>query len=184
MGYDDRYWMGDPEEDLGRNQMQADAMPTAEEAKRMQQQALADEGCLECDEDDPEKLGRYKAHLPSCTAIQVPPDPFVVLCEEHADARKGVRERALNRARDRNGKDWYDRTIIAVAFYECENSTFVTEGERSTTTQVVEEKRPAEDEPHNVQEIEQRGPPTTSLTTQCRCGEPLADVVVLEANDD
>lgn len=158
--------------------------PSREEVKQMDRNVLAEEGCRECGEDDPDKLDRYERHFPSCSAFQVPDDPYVVLCNDCPDERESIRERALRNARERNEKDWVNETVIAVVFYGCENYSFVTEGEVPTTTEMVQAGWDGDEPIMEETEIELRGPQVTELETECRCGESLVDVVVLEKEDD
>lgn len=178
--------MYSPDEEANiRAEMNRDAMPSPEEAAEMNRRALAEEGCGECGEDAPDELDRYGLHLASCRALQVPDAPFVVLCEEHADERETVRERALRRARERNEQEWHDRTVIGVEFYACQNSSYIFEGSPPTITEDVQVGWTDDGEAiTEEQELELPGPPSTTLGTECRCGKPLVDVVLLNEESD
>lgn len=86
----------DPVADSIRREQQADAMPTAEEAKADHRNFLASEGCRECGEDDPDELGTYMPETHDCSARQQPPAgqvEMVVYCEDCAETRPSYRER-------------------------------------------------------------------------------------------
>lgn len=128
-----------PEDDVARNirnQQMADAAPTAEEAKAMHREHLASEGCSKCDEDDPDRLDTYYKPFPSCPRYQAPRDPTVILCDDHKDSIESIRERAINRAREKNdreqlhGKD--EPEIVAIALYECKMSENIRKVEPPT----------------------------------------------------
>lgn len=66
-----------------RAEMNRDAVPTPEEVEQMQRRQLAELGCRECDEDDPDELKM----VTRSTIGETEPyrDPFVVLCDEHLE---------------------------------------------------------------------------------------------------
>jgi len=180
---DNRYRKGGPEDDVSQNirsQQQADGAPSRKEAKSSARKQLAEDGCQHCDEDDPDELERYALDLPSCSAVQSPPDQFVVLCDDHADSRKTPRERALKQAREYNEAEWRETKAIAVAFFDCQNYSFVDEGQKPTTTEEVQVGLDGDEPIMEEQEMELPGGPVTTLDTECRCGASLTEVVVLD----
>lgn len=124
-----------PHDDVARNiraQQQADAAPTAEEAKAEHRNYLRREGCADCGESDPDELDVRQIQYPSCRARQTPPDPTEVLCDECYAARPSLRERAFRKAQDINERyddpnrptpkrgSKNDGKVVAIVYYGCE----------------------------------------------------------------
>lgn len=143
-----------------RAEMNRDAMPTKEEAAAEHRSYLAREGCQKCDEDDPDALDIYGILMPSCSAVQPPRDPRVVLCDDCAENRDTLRERALKKARNRDD-------TLAVAIFECENWEYVTAPEQVTDKH---------GNPLPMSHV-----PTAPI--ECRCGAHLDEVVHLGGDD-
>lgn len=173
-----------PDDDVARNiraEQQRDAAPSPEEVRQQERDHLRSEGCRECGESDPDVLDRYGINYPSCSAVQHPPDPFVILCDEHSDALTSARERAIERARA------HDEHVDAVAFFECENSAHV--GEPEVPTMEVEKQVGWNDDDPVYETVEvprQRAVPEYTVPAECRCGAKLEEVIWLgeEDNDD
>lgn len=128
-----------PHDDVAHNirsQQQADAMPSAEEAKAEHRNYLRREGCADCEESDPDALDVRFINFPSCRAYQEPRDPTVVLCDDCHEARPTLRERAIEKAIEINERyddpdrpdpkrgNKNDGKIIAIVFYGCETWEF------------------------------------------------------------
>jgi hypothetical protein len=164
-----------------RDEMNRDAMPTKEEAEAMHRSYLREEGCAECDEDDPDELDVYSVPMPSCAAFQFPNDPTVVYCEEHVEERETLRERAYSKAMEFNEDDWREEKAVAVTFYECGNWTYVTYVPRM---QMVSDGVDG-DGKEIYKEVEAPPPRDFEFTTPivCRCGEMIDEVVKLSEVD-
>lgn len=61
--------------------------PSASEAKAEARKHLKEVGCQKdgCDANDPDKLQQVGYPTPSCSAIQTPPNPFEIRCDDHTD---------------------------------------------------------------------------------------------------
>lgn len=106
-----------PDDDMAHNVMRAQqrdaGVPSKEEAKKMHRDYLAREGCARCDECDPDNLDRYGILQPSCSGVQSPPEPDVVLCDDCEEERPdSFVEGRLEEERERGEAD------VAVV-YEC-----------------------------------------------------------------
>lgn len=151
-----------PDDDMAHNVIRAQkrdaGWPSKEEAQAEHRRYLAEQGCVKCDEDDPDNLATTGVLMPDCPRIQHPPDPFVVMCDECRDARETLRERAMRSADERNDRGFGD-TVLSVAFYECGNWQYVT----------------PPDTPDDVPLGPRGAVPRTD--TLCRCGAVLDTVV-------
>ena len=166
------------DDDMARNvwnEMQRDAAPSPEEARKEQRRWLAAQGCEHdgCDEDDPDKLQPLMPYVPSCRHIQPPPSdgPENVYCDEHKP--DSARQRYLSRMADRAR----DQDACALAVYECGALESVDRPEMPTRT--VKEQVAWDDEEPVYREKEIDDPrrqerPTASI--ECRCGSPLDEV--------
>lgn len=155
--------IGDPVADNLRAEMNRDAAPSKEEAERQARNHLAREGCVDCGEDDPDRLHMAMPDLPSCPMIQVPRDPSFVICDDCSRDRLSARGRVLKQARDQDEYD-EDVAVDGVVFYECGNHEIAT---RDLTV-----TRP-------------RRPRVASVGVRCPCGAQISDAVYgLGAVDD
>lgn len=171
MGY---YNMYSPDEIANiRREQQADAMPSAEEAKAEHRNHLRREGCRECGETNPDKLDMRYIRYPNCKALQTPPDPTIVLCDECAANRPSLREQTIQKALKRRknhdpGPQDEKGKLIAVTFFECQNTEYVHEPRINDGT--------GQYFPHPHAE------PTSAI--RCRCGSHLDEVVYLADIED
>lgn len=178
---DDRGRTGGPMDDVAqniRNEQMADAMPSAEEAKREHRRWLADKGCLVCGEDDPDALTTVTRPLHECGYHQHPPrgPEQLVFCEEHARPGETLwRARAIQKARKRDG-------VIAVVIYECRITEYVDAPEPQTME--VKEQVGWDDAGDPIYEtVETLHPyerPRPTAPIECRCGAALEEVVWLD----
>lgn len=135
------------------------AMPSNEEVESSHRRHLRNEGCSNCDEHDPDELNIYRLEMPSCSAAQVPRDPSIIFCDECADGRATLRERAIQKARDRNKGDFRNEKVVGLAFYECDNWAYAT----------------IDLDPDPVQPR----PPRARIPVTCRCDSALDEYVEL-----
>lgn len=161
MRNNDRYRKGGPEDDVAqniRNQQQADAAPSAEEAKAMHMSYLRSNGCHVdwCEISDPDELTQQRPVMHNCSAHQTPPEmePQVV-CEKH---KRPIEERRRAQIVDKVETEGlpvvrYDCDIYRVADY---------------------------DEPDHNEPVPPRYEPTPTIDTECRCGAEIKDVVYPE----
>lgn len=143
-----------------RSEQNRDAAPTREEAMADHRRHLRSTGCKNCDENDPDNLGNYTIKEPPCPGVQPHPDPFVVLCEDCADDRETLRERAVRKATARAEAGRHD--TVAVALYECGSFEYVEKPE-------YDGSYPTRHGGHPIPQVSIRCP---------RCGESALDGVV------
>lgn len=157
-----------------RAEMNRDAMPSKEEAKAEHRNYLRRKGCTNCGESDPDKLDTRYIRYPSCKALQTPPDPTVVLCDECHAERPSLRERAYRKARthneryndpelERSSGDKTDGEVIAVTFFECDDWRFVHQP-------LIDDGTGATYPHPHVQ-------PHTPI--ECRCGSDISEIARL-----
>ena len=154
-----------------RSEMNRDAAPSPEEAKAEARRHLASEGCRECDEDDPDNLSVRYVRLPSCSAVQTPPDPTYVMCDDCYDEQPTMRERAFEKARKRNEQEFRDEKVVGVVFFECGAWEYV---EAEVFTEDADGVIYADAHPHWT--------PTGPL--RCRCGSSINEYVRLDEGAD
>lgn len=145
---------GDPVADNIRAEMNRDAAPRSPEDVG---DPMADAECENCGETDSSKLDQVAIPMPECPAVQTPPEPFQVLCDECEAALPTAKEAAVERAVERHETEYYD-PVVAVAFYECGRSWILNPPER--------------DEP--LPPGAMSGP---SIPLYCSCGAKVEEVV-------
>lgn len=174
----DRYRKGGLEDDVANNiraQQQADAMPTASEAKAEYMKYLSEEGCEVCGKDDPTVLDLVHKPTHNCPTHQTPPGPStIVRCEEHMVSTAELREQEIQATAD----ELEPNTALVV--YEC-NIYYTVEG--TEPEPIVDEVQVGWDDDDNpIYEERVIAPPQRSsehrpqLDAACRCGAPIADV--------
>lgn len=97
-----------------RNQQNADAAPSPSEVRERHRERLANDGCLVCQEDDPDRLMLKRVPRSFCSNDQHPRKPFdtVVFCDEHQRPSKTLkRAKMVQDARNR------DADVLAI--YKC-----------------------------------------------------------------
>lgn len=118
------------DDDMARNvwnEMQADAMPSPEEAEEMHQDWLSQEGCKVCGEDDPDRLKSTIPEYPGCTRHgQYGMEDPVVYCVDHLDQQPTARERAIEKARSKNRSITPEQRVHGLVFYECGGFHYIT----------------------------------------------------------
>jgi hypothetical protein len=174
----DRYRKGGPEDDVANNiraQQQADAMPSASEAKAEHMKHLSDEGCEVCGEDDPAVLEEVYKPMHNCPDHQAPPRPeTTVRCEEHTTSSEELREQDIQATAD----ELEPNTALVV--YECD-IYYTVEG--TDPEPVIDEIQVGRDENGDpvCKERVIAGPQRSSehrpqLDAACRCGAPITAV--------
>lgn len=155
----DEYRKGGPHDDVANNiraQQNADAVPSAEEARAIEQRALSDAGCQAegCDEDDPDKLDRQSPVMHNCSAYQSGEPRFEVMCDEHITPVKERRQAQVQEKADGTG-------IIQVLF-----SCGVTES-------ATREQEELDDRGHPMFPGHK---PQPTIPAECRCGAKISTV--------
>lgn len=167
----------DPVAQSIRNEQMRDAAPSAEEAKRMFEKRLSDEGCIVCGEDDPDNLNLIQWGPHQCSAHQHPGKPReTVMCDEHERHGSELRRaRVFKRARDRDA--------TAVVFYNCLITEYAVPPEPNTETIKRQVGWDEDDNPmYEEQEVEipRRHLPRPEVPVKCRCGEGIKEIVYLD----
>lgn len=155
----------DPVAQSIRNEQMRDAAPSPEEADRMHEDFLADEGCEVCDERDPGELAVVHPYHPPCGAYPTPPiqgGDFRVFCDAH---RREPRElwwaKRVHGARKQGA--------VAVVEYACGATEYATRETLETDDPEIE----------TWADLPPAHRPIPEVPVQCRCGEPIDDVHML-----
>lgn len=146
-----------------RAEMNRDAAPSAEEIAEENTRFLRENGCENCEETDPEKLGTYFPVDGKCGS-QSRPDP-VVYCDECAEKRSSAEE--LARRSD---------AALAVV-YEC---GAVAEHNPEPNMVTVEKQTGWTEEGDPIMEETEmehpQHPSQISFDDECYCGADITDV--------
>lgn len=135
-----------------RNEMQRDAVPSAEEAQRELRQQLAKEGCTVegCDETNPDNLHHQMPHTHSCSAHQTGELRPEVVCDEHAGDT--YKEWIENKKKVLKSDE-----VVAIVVYECD---IVKVGKSKVDKKSVPNRYGS--------------PPEVAVT--CRCGSQIKNI--------
>lgn len=155
----DEYRKGGPHDDVANNiraQQNADAAPSAEEARAEARRALSNEGCQEdgCDESDPDKLNRQSPVMHSCSEFQSGAPRFEVMCDEHVTP-------VDERRHEQNQKKAQSTGIIQVLF-TC-----------GITESATREQEELDDRGHPMFPGHK---PQPTIPAECRCGANISTV--------
>lgn len=142
---------GDPVADNIRREMQADAMPTKEEVEADHRRFLAEHGCRECGEADPDALEARFPETHNCPALQQPdPETPLVYCDACYAERPSRHERITAKL------DADDRLGLLFA---CGNYEFVEDADPSEA-----------DAPYLGPVYQRYGP------LECHCGAEIVEL--------
>lgn len=142
------------------------APPGKEEVEAQHRRHLRSEGCKHCDEDEPDNLQQVGMLLPSCSARQKPPEPFIVLCDDCLEERPdSYAEKRVETAKEQDDVD-------AIVVYDCGITSFET-FERPTTRGPDGDEIP---KPHTR--------PNATVPLKCRCGATVDDIVFFDGGDE
>lgn len=174
-----------PDDDVARsiwNEMQRDAAPSVEEAKREHRKWLGSEGCRDCGESDPDRLNAHYPPTASCRAYQSPPGEPVVVCDECVE---DYPETAVDRQIDSYRSD---PDVDVAVVYDCGvvegHATEVPTGEQVVEVGVDSNGEPVyEKKDVPVQTRMGRAGPNAQVDVFHVCGEPIREVVRVDGGE-
>ena len=141
------------------------ALPSEEERAERVMEKLAEEGCRNCGEHDPEQLERTSYSIPKCPHVERPREAPPILCESCQETQPNTyRERMIKKARNQN-ETLDSKKVVGITFYECGNIKFVT----------AEKVNEYNGESIYEDESRRHWQPTAAL--QCRCGATIDEYV-------
>ena len=165
--------MHDPVARNIRNQQMQDARPSKEELNLTPP-------CEEC-ETEADSVERRGIVFPNCSRMQHPEKVSQLLCDDCADARPSLREKAIKQGKARRDAD-HTEEIVAVAIYDCGRWEYVEPAEQPTIE--VEEQVGWDDDGNPIMETrevpEPHANPRPTAPIACECGESLDEIVRLD----
>lgn len=178
---------GGPNDDVAqnlRNEMQADARPSAEEARADQRKWLREEGCAVegCGVDDPDQLKPVHEPMRGCSFLQERVGEPTVYCTDHIPEYESWRVTDIRNARKRNQTDGEDDVGLLVRF-ECDRSARVAPAERPTHEVTVQSGYDDEGNPvyeTKAQPDHRAVPQYNSVPAECHCGAGIAELIPID----
>lgn len=170
--------INDPVAQNIRAEMNQDARPTAEEAKREHRKFLREEGCSQCDENDPDVLEETFPRQHNCPGAQAPPPEPTLFCEDCKPENiwEWQIEQRLETYRDVDD-------VVGVAIYECDIIAPIRLPEPPTVE--VEEMVGCDEEGNpvyetvEIEDTRERVVPNVDVK-HVRCGARIEDIRLFE----